>query len=668
MLQNPIANKQDAPSQCIILKPLLVEQLKRFWALPVIAMLLLSMVLIPIFTETNRDDSWVVVNGLSQIFHLNNGMVLFLLLFLPLAAVFCTMTSLFSKREMNALYSMPATKSAIHLTNALAGMILTLIPIAVFCLVLLIPIEYTEPAMTFFWGDGHMTFADWNFQSPIFPGDAVVEGSIINTPPAVLILFTRMALAALFNFAVYWLAFSLSGHGIISFLLSGAIPVLILSLPTFINAVVSIYVYGAPTFDAVFSRTHMGFGLPAILWSNFVPPDWGTLATHLVVFTIVMLIVAACAFFICQKRRAENTGNSVMFNSVKNILIFFLSLSIGILCGAILWSINNTPFWFYLGFFGGFVLGYFISQMIAEKTFDIFGKTKGLLPFGGTFVLLYCLFYLFTQFGMGFYVNRIPREENIRGVLVGNRTPIFWGHWRENIEQDFISSPEVIALTREVHENLIAERGNKRQNPWRRENHPWIHLRMWHRLSQLSIDYLLYDGRVFQRFYNPTPESIARTGLAELLTNSELVLHEQNLPQPGVVLGIEVSHTRLLPYDRLETHEDVYMFLPWGAHETVHIFNVTEPEDINTVFGMLSDYLVDQAIQAFHHHLEAFHDFRRLVGYEVMFVEGEPYDIFVALLRIDWDSPNIRRFERNRVTIGEEMYNRLLPFGGELDE
>ena len=576
----------------MINKTLLLEQLKRFWAVPLVAGLLLFFMLpLQVFMMAGQENSWSLNWFLAQNLRLSNGPVIITLFALPLAAVFLTMTGFMRISEMTALYSFPAKKQAIHLTNALAGIILTTLPILFVCMLLLVPIEYREPdGGVRVWYGGVLqvetTFAEVHFDGPLFPGDVVVEGGTINTVPTVALLFVRMMLVALFNFAVFWLAFSLSGNGIISLLLSGALMLGAFAFPAIANFLADLYIYGAPTHSAVFRDYAHIIVIPGIFWNNYSPHSVSALVTQITVYSLVAVFLGALAYITCGLRKAENTGNSIVFSPVKNILIFVVSWGIGFLAGLILWEVNRHPSSFYIGLFGGFAIGYFISQMIAEKSFAILHKVKYVAHFGGTFALLYGAFFLTTQFGLGFYVNRVPAEERIVGVYVSQSVSRHW-RWTPEPEVFFATDPEVIRLAREAHQNIVADRANQRVNPWNNFRHAFG---MWSwQYHRFSIDYLLDNGRIIQRSYVLPVGFFEPAGLAELLMHRDIILlRHQILSWHEGVAAVSLRHFSEEWWEghRVATWHDVL-----GLNEP----QVTSPEGIQLVLSMLQDDIVDDS-------------------------------------------------------------------------
>lgn len=563
----------------MIYKALLTEQLKRFWAVPAVAGLALFLLgPLGLFLTARNEDSWALNANFAQLVRLNSG-VTAVMLFLPMAAAWFALKCYANKSEMAALYALPAKKTAVQLTGALAGIIMTALPILFVCLVLLFPLEYREPsgfgAASF--ADGPMTFAQANFAGPLFPGAPASEGDAINPPPTVALLFVRLLVIALFNFAVFWLAFSLAGNGVIANLLAGSIGFLAMLFPSLVNGLALVYVFGAPTNSAVFALRHELIALPISYWVGDAgqPSSGGALFAQILVYSLAAAALGTAAFLISGLRKAERTGDSIVFAPVKNFLVFLVSLGFGIIVSAIAWNWNPGNASFYLGLGGGFVAGYFISQMIAEKSFAVWHKAKYLGHFLGAMAALYASFHLFAVFGTGFYTARVPDDALGVSVRIGSnenwewRRPEFW----------MLDNPEVIAMAARTHRNIVGEMRSLRQSPWASDT-----FLSWGRdTAGFSIDYLLPNGRVMQRHYVLPLDRFGELGILELLSQRDVILQNHELLRfPEFIRSVDFSSGSEGRIDGV-----------WHSERRLHGF-VRSEEAVAHVAERLTEHLVGQ--------------------------------------------------------------------------
>jgi len=201
-----------------------------------------------------------------------------------------------------------------------------------------------------------------------------------------------------------------------------------------------------------------------------------------------------------------------VFTALKNVLVFILSI-VGMIGGAIFMAVMlESRVGFYIGGVLGFVLMYFIAQMIAEKSLNIFVlKAKFLIYFGGIMICMYVVMVLVTTFGMGFYVNRVPQAENVHSVS-------FQHQWGRNVT-GFVTDGDIIARTIDIHNEILNSRSYLRRVHWESMGS--------HNHQSFPITYILQDGTRIYRQYMVTQAFMERHGITDLLNAPAVVLARQ---------------------------------------------------------------------------------------------------------------------------------------------
>lgn len=533
-------------------KTLLTEQLKRFWA---IAVLPAAVYLVAVYAPmvSNRDDWWAM-RQMVDIITFGNFAMMLTMVITPVAAAFCVFSGFFNKAATTALYALPLNKTQLFATNALAGIILSLIPVVIFCAVLLFPLEFHENIDSVFHLRAHgtigttlggtITFSpQGNIPEALLPGGPI-EGAVLNTVPVIGGLFLRMALTTLFYFAVAYLAFSLAGHGIIALLVAGAIPFVPAALMLLVHLIGLAYVFGfsAATMQNIFTRFFV-YHQPA-MWSQLIRPDIYTRMQAVIIpyisYSVLTVAMLVGAYFVFRARKPERVGNSILFNPVKNVLIFLVSLAAMLALGVVFYAAGGeSVFMLHVGFIIGFALGFVVAQMIAEKSLNILEKFRVLPRFIGVVAALYVSVLLFTQFGMGFYVNRVPEE--VSGVSVS----VSW--FEDGIPH---TDPEFIAATRAAHQIILDNIDEVREVPlinrseWERSGGWGLPIR-----ENIFIQYVLENGRNVIRQYTLPVEFVEEMGLTEFLTRREVVLASYSAFQAPQYLTEITLQFSFLEYD-----------------------------------------------------------------------------------------------------------------------
>ncbi|MCL1877692.1 MAG: hypothetical protein FWF80_02425 [Defluviitaleaceae bacterium] len=591
---------------------LLGEQLKRFWAIPVISAVVF---LLAVYLPAVRGDHWDSLRHVVDIISMRTFYMQLILVATPVVSAFCVFGSFFNKRAATVFYSIPLTKNQVFVTNAAAGIILCALPIVFFSGVLLLPLALNQGFL-----ETHAAYAEagllryrvenvfspqYHLPHAILPNGWIADAPI-NTLPIIGGLFLRMLLTSVFYFGVAWLAFSLAGHGFTALVIVGALPF----VPTIAMAMVDgtgvMYVFGYDSTTA--------FANQSLFLAYHNPAAWGTLLrggalshTQAVIIPVIIYIVLgaaiyAGAFFVSRARKPERVGTPVMFAPVKNVLVFLMSFSVMIFMGLMFLMIDYSVIMMHVGFVVGFAIGYAAAQMIAEKSFYIGGKLKFFAHFAGIAAAIYIAMLVATQFGLGFIINRVPSEDEIFGVYVTSgiwQGDILDEHWHRIV----VSDPEFIAAAREAHQAIL---------DGRRELHSLPNLHGASTYARISDDgtiysregiffkYILHNGRTVTRHYSITGDFIAQSGLEEFLSRREFVLAPYvALRMPELIEGIGLHFDMPLPVTHDEDIVDSAVVTP------THIDNrdwrdvhITDREQMDIVLELVATSAVEAAAEA----------------------------------------------------------------------
>ncbi|MCL2839772.1 MAG: hypothetical protein FWE05_03280 [Defluviitaleaceae bacterium] len=559
----------------MISKGLLIEQLKRFWMISFLFSL--TFIIAGIVIVLGRGYDFAPMQGVVEILSMEDNLILIISLALPLTVASFTFGVFFNRKASITIYALPLTKSQIGITNALAGIILCMIPIVIASLLLLIPIEYNlEPYVS---GWGWMRLLE---NEAIFP-NAIAHGDVINTIPVVARFFARMTIIVLFYFALSWLAFSLSGNFVIG-LLTGLFFNLLPAALVFLAVIIGeIYVFGFHAFNVLDRSMIVFIHSNPVLWRYMMENHnrFETIMNPYLLFSGLTMVMFIVAFTISRLRKLERTGDSIIFTPVKHALIFLVSLCFMILFGGFLHMYDQPPLVFHIGLILGFGLGFVISQMIAEKSFHMIRKLKSFPYFAGLAVALYGITLFVTQVGMGAYINYIPPRSDIVGVSIDN-----WMPWHTTFDTTyhqhlFVSNPDIIDLTVQAHEKILDERNYLNITPLRQSN-----------VSQRRhrhIAYLLECGRIVTRMYLISDTFAERTGFNDIVYNREMIVAGQLIfSHPELVTEISFYHMPEGYWD-----DDI-----WRGR-VGSITYVNDPTQLEVLMHFFADIFVEQRQPAF---------------------------------------------------------------------
>ena len=549
----------------LINRPLLIEQLKRYWLIG--AGFLLFYVLAGIIPVFANHIDYNMARSMVGLLHMDHAVPIIAIALAPFCAAMALYPYHFSTSAAAAFYSFPITKRQLFWTNTLAGLILMFSPLLVFCLLLLIPVIYPG-ADTVLEAQGWVTHIF--FSSVVFPQEPA-PGAVINTVPVVAGFFARMVVGIIFYFSVFQIAISVSGSRLISVLFSGTLPFIPVGVHLMFELIGTVYVFGYDSAGAGFRNT-ISFTNP-VMWGIAIGGE-SNLLPYFLVYIAITAVLLFLAYLCSHTRKQERTGDSVVFTAFSNVCVFLLSMSGMIIMGGFALGVLQSRIAMYFGFAAGFAIAFIIAEMIAEKTFIIGSKIKGLIPYGAVMAGLYVIMLIITSFGMSSYVNHVPQLNEVAGVSLSHRAR--WGAIDDLRSDAFIRSPEGIAQALELHRIILDNREYLRDVRWQS-------VRSDVRTNTIPIIYQLLDGTTIHRSYMVSSDFEAVSGIGEFMHSRYMVIAET--PAFRHPYLIERIYVQLWYEDEMDN---------WQQRHVIRSYTITDPDDIiSLVAAVQEDAVLD---------------------------------------------------------------------------
>jgi len=434
---------------------------------------------------------------LEDLLYMDSPYLIFSMLFAPLIAVIVLFKFQNQGKSAMAIYSSPITRNQVLATNALAGMILLILPLLIFSIVMIFPIHQYY----------HRLFFPTSWTSPLAPSNPHY-GEMLNSVLVMSGFFLRASLSLLFYFAWYTVAATLSGNTIITVLLCIALPLLPIFLPMLAVAIYNFYLFG--------------FYLDSFMWGfiSYIHPVLfvegiydDALLSRMISYSAIIIALAVLCIYATNKRALEHSGDSIVFPYVKNVLVFILSVCGLLLMGLLLLNMFYEVTYMYIGFVIGFFIAYCIAQMIAEKTFNILNKMRDFIKFTSVAVGIMLLITLLSRYDILGHERYVPRLADIDGVQMSFRQT--YDSRTLNVPTDdelLVKNSGLIKEVAALHQAIINERN------W------WRHFGTMNEISfrepgrRLSIVYKLTNGNVISRTYTLPLGFTASNGVGNLQT------------------------------------------------------------------------------------------------------------------------------------------------------
>jgi len=413
---------------------LMKEQLKRFGPFMLLSTLAYTLFFVlPAIIQAGR-STLDRAQGMVELLSMGNLATLALTVLVPFVVVMMLFSYLFKPKATEAFYAFTSSKNQLFWTNAITGLILTVVPLVLMSLLLLIRVR----------APGAAYMAELAYPAGLFSRD-IAAGAIINTFGAVAGFFARMLVSTLFVYALLLFGATMSSSWVVASLISGLLTVAPLLVHRLGLLIGQIYVAGYYPVDSMRPMTLLSYVNPLAWQWNF-----GRLAQpiYFLIYlgiTVVLLGLASACFAARKMEKAEQT---IVFSSFKNIVIFLMSIVGMIAMGGFMINILTGRWFLYYGFVLGFAIAFCVLHILFEKNFNIKHRIKQILPLTGVVAALYGIMLLVTMFGMRGFVHEVPAPARVAGVYVSAEG--FAQH-----RDDFDTSEEAIAEAIAAHELIL---------------------------------------------------------------------------------------------------------------------------------------------------------------------------------------------------------------------
>ncbi|MDP4170459.1 MAG: DUF6449 domain-containing protein [Bacillota bacterium] len=207
----------------------------------------------------------------------------------------------------------------------------------------------------------------------------------------------------------------------------------------------------------------------------------------IVIYAVCALIFYCLGLFFYKKRKHEAVSEAIAFLNLRSVFKYGTTFCTMLAGGMYFSEVSNGNLsWIVFGYAVGTLLGYFLAEMVLQKTWRVFTRLKGLGIFSAAMVLL----VLAIQFS-GFYDHRIPEQNEIKSVLLtdnANRDVISEDTMAKYYLQIPMSHSENIEAVRKLHKQIIEDKSINQKS----------------KLDQTQIAFLTYtlkNGETVRREY-----------------------------------------------------------------------------------------------------------------------------------------------------------------------
>jgi ABC-2 type transport system permease protein len=362
-------------------KPLIIEDLRRFWAIPALAFLVYfqSGVFPVLMSYGHLND---MGNYITMSLNNQQPFYMFAHLLFPVIAAVVIFRYLQGISSVSVMHSMPFTRAKLYNSGFLAGLILIAAPILANGLILLA------------------------ISKPVYNQYASTTGIVTDT----VNLFARtdilnwiwVSLIIAFTiYAVSVFAGIVTGNSLMHFATAVWFNFLIPALYAVFIAYFSHYLFG---FDTSGYWTEYGMRISPYL--NVLQNEGHFGAGATVYYIVSILILYGVTSLLYQKRKLERATDSLAFTFMEPIICYLIAFLGMTLLGFYFQALGQSELYMYAGLAAGTVIFFIIGQMIVKKTPRIYNG-KSLKNFG-IYALIAVVFILSLNFDLTGFEKRVP--------------------------------------------------------------------------------------------------------------------------------------------------------------------------------------------------------------------------------------------------------------------
>ncbi|MDD4565683.1 MAG: hypothetical protein PHE79_09465 [Eubacteriales bacterium] len=374
-----------------ISKPMIIENLRRFWAIPALAFLVyfLSGVfpILMTYSHLNPLSGYIGMSLSNQ-----QPFYMFAHLIFPIAAAVVIFRYLHGVSSVSVVHSMPFTRAKLYNSGFISGLIMIAAPIIVNGLILL---AISKPVYNEYHTETGLMLDTVNVFS---------RADVLNWIWVSLLI-------AFVIYAVSVFTGMLTGNSLMHFALAAWFNFLLPMLYFVFVAYFSHYLYGFDT-----SANLSEFGLRISPFLNILRSE-GVFDTATTVYYIVsFFILLGITGFLYQKRRLERASDSLVFGFMEPIICYLITFFGMTMLGFYFDVLGESEWYIYAGFAAGTVIFFIIGQMIVKKTPRVYNleSLKSLVIYG----LIAVLFILGLKFDVTGFEKRVPDPANVRSITI----------------------------------------------------------------------------------------------------------------------------------------------------------------------------------------------------------------------------------------------------------
>jgi ABC-2 type transport system permease protein len=182
---------------------------------------------------------------------------------------------------------------------------------------------------------------------------------------------------------------------------------------------------------------------------------------EIVIYLAVTVGFYGLGMWLYKKRNLETVSQAIVFRQLRPVFKYGVTFCTMLFGGLYFGETQNSLSWAVFGYVIGSLIGYFVAEMLLQKTWRVFTHVKGYLIYAVAMAIL----GLLIHFDVTGYQQRVPELDEIKAVYFAENS---FGYREENdtsnsyvnerpidTHKPFFNKPENIQAIQNLHEKVI---------------------------------------------------------------------------------------------------------------------------------------------------------------------------------------------------------------------
>ncbi|CAH0204897.1 hypothetical protein SRABI96_02023 [Peribacillus sp. Bi96] len=179
------------------------------------------------------------------------------------------------------------------------------------------------------------------------------------------------------------------------------------------------------------------------------------LSVNTLIYAVLTLLFLLISLFLYERRKLEHVSQAFVFPKIKPLFKFGLTVCMMLFTGFYFSETTGKLGWILFGYAVGSLLGYYLGEIVLQKTWRISFNLRGYV----TFTVVVIVLALILKIDPIRFKSKIPEEKMISQIYIGN-APLFIDDETTDIAPTFLKDKENIEAIRLLHQQII-EKGKK---------------------------------------------------------------------------------------------------------------------------------------------------------------------------------------------------------------